>query len=185
AGIEAADSIVIDPHKGLFLPYGTGVLLVRDERTLRSAFAADAAYLQDVDDDRRLPDYAALGPELTRDFRGLRLWLPLRLHGVGAFRAALDEKLDLARMAYDALSGDPQLETPWQPDLSTVVFRPRGDDAQTERLLARINAAGPIFLASTQIDGRRMIRFCVLSHRTHAEHVAEAIAIIGRAAREI
>src|SRR5581483_10232645 len=76
-GIEAADSIVIDPHKGLFLPYGTGVALVRDGRTLRAAFAAGADYLQDIDDDRRLPDYASLGPELTREFRGLRLWLPL------------------------------------------------------------------------------------------------------------
>jgi aromatic-L-amino-acid decarboxylase len=122
---------------------------------------------------------------LTRDFRGLRLWLPLHLHGVAAFRAALDEKLDLARLAYAALAADPLLETPWEPDLSTVVFRPHGDEARTDRLLARINAAGPIFLASTQIAGRRMIRFCVLSHRTHAAHVEAALAIVRRAAREI
>ncbi|HEU0116456.1 MAG TPA: hypothetical protein VFQ80_17330, partial [Thermomicrobiales bacterium] len=113
------------------------------------------------------------------------LWLPLHLHGVAAFRAALDEKLDLARLAYAALAADPLLETPWEPDLSTVVFRPHGDEARTDRLLARINAAGPIFLASTQIAGRRMIRFCVLSHRTHAAHVEAALAIVRRAAREI
>src|SRR5580704_16037637 len=93
SGVEAADSIVLDPHKGLFLPYGTGVLLVRDTAALRAAHdgdgGGDGSYLQDLSGDAELPDFSALGPELTRDFRGLRVWLPLRLHGVGAFRAAL------------------------------------------------------------------------------------------------
>jgi aromatic-L-amino-acid/L-tryptophan decarboxylase len=89
-GIETADSIVLDPHKGMFLPYGTGVLLVRDAAALRAPYASHGQYLQDLDTDGDLPDYANLGPELTRDFRGLRLWLPLHLHGVAAFRDALD-----------------------------------------------------------------------------------------------
>jgi aromatic-L-amino-acid decarboxylase len=185
AGIEAADSVVLDPHKGLFLPYGTGVLLVRDAATLRAAHAADGHYLQDVHSGVSLPDYADLGPELTRDFRGLRLWLPLHLHGVAAFRDALDEKLNLAAYAYRELAADVRLELPWEPDLSTVVFRlkeERDADQRNQQLLDRINATKRIHLSSTRIDGWYTVRLCVLSHRTHHEHVAEAVDIIRRAA---
>ena len=121
---------------------------------------------------------------MTREFRGLRLWLPLHLHGVGAFRAALDEKLDLAADAYRALSGDPRLEVPWEPDLSVVVFRLPGGDEENRRLLERINATGRVFLSSTRIGGRHTLRLCVLSHRTHAEHVREAVEIIRAAVRD-
>ena len=184
AGIEAADSIALDPHKGLFLPYGTGVLLVRDAAPLRAAHAGEGHYLQDLAGGQRLPDYADLGPELTREFRGLRLWLPLHLHGVGAFRDALDEKLDLAAHAHHALAADPLLEVPWEPDLSVVVFRlRRGGDEGNQRFLERINATKRIFLSSTRIDGRYTPRLCVLGHRTHADHIAEALAIIRAAAR--
>ncbi|MQA83588.1 MAG: aminotransferase class V-fold PLP-dependent enzyme [Streptosporangiales bacterium] len=183
AGIEAADSLVLDPHKGMFLPYGTGVLLVRDRATLRGAHSGEAAYLQDLGELAGLPDYADLGPELTREFRGLRLWLPLHLHGVAVFREALDEKLDLAERAYRELASDPLLEVPLKPDLSAVVFRLPGGDRDNQRLLERINATKRVFLSSTRIDGRHTLRLCVLSHRTHADHVAEAVDIIRAAAR--
>src|SRR5690606_12588342 len=78
-GIEPADPIAFDPHKRLSLPYGTGVLLVRDPRHLHAAHAADADYLQDIDRLGDLPDFGNLGIELTRDYRGLRLWLPLQI----------------------------------------------------------------------------------------------------------
>jgi aromatic-L-amino-acid decarboxylase len=107
-GINRADSVVLDPHKGLFLPFGTGVLLVRDHTTLKAAFGSDASYLQDLHVNETLPDYNSLTPELTREARGPRLWLPLHLHGVAAFRNALDEKFDLATDAYQALSSDPR-----------------------------------------------------------------------------
>jgi aromatic-L-amino-acid decarboxylase len=184
AGIEAADTIVLDPHKGMFLPYGTGVLLARDGAALRAAFAGQAQYLQDVDRDLDLPEFAALGPELTRDFRGLRLWLPLHLHGVAAFRAALDEKLDLTEIAYRALAAAPRLELPWPPDLSVVAFRRRGDDETNRRFLERINASRRVFLSSTRLDDRFTLRLCILSHRSHAADVAAAIDIIRRAAED-
>jgi aromatic-L-amino-acid decarboxylase len=187
AGVEAADSIVLDPHKGLFLPYGTGVLLVRDTAPLRAAHDGDGdgSYLQDLSRDDELPDFSALGPELTRDFRGLRVWLPLRLHGVGAFRAALDEKLDLAAHAQADLARDPRLELPWPPDLSTVAFRlRRGDDDANLRFLDRINASGHVFSSSTRVGGRVMLRLCILSHRTHLGHVDRALQVIHAAARE-
>jgi aromatic-L-amino-acid/L-tryptophan decarboxylase len=186
AGIERAESLVLDPHKGLFLPHGTGVALVREAATLRRAFNAGGDYLQDVAEGDVLPDYADMGPELTRDFRGLRLWLPLHLHGVGAFRAALDEKLELAALAYDDLSADPRLELPWPPDLSTVAFRlaaPAGDQ-HNEELLARINATRRVHLSSTRIHDRHTLRLCIISHRTHPDRVREALHIIHTSAAQ-
>lgn len=175
AGIELADSITLDPHKGLFLPYGVGALLVRDVRTLARAHQAEAAYLRDLQQTDGLPDYLHLGPEMSREHRGLRVWLPLKLHGVQAFRAALDEKLDLADQAWKLLSEDPELDLPWRPALSTVVFRVRSGDAATGALFNRIRDHGRILLTSTRIRGRLYLRLCVLSHRTHLEHILDAV----------
>lgn len=178
-GIEQADSIVLDSHKGLFLPFGTGVLLVRDHTTLRDAFAGDANYLQDLVDDDVLPDYNDVTPELTRDARGPRLWLPLHLHGVAAFTDALDEKLDLAADVHEALTADPRVEVVAVPDLTVVNFRLRGrDEAAQRRWLERINETRRVFLSSTRIHGEYTLRLCVLSHRTHADRVREALDII-------
>ncbi|MDQ3761943.1 MAG: aminotransferase class V-fold PLP-dependent enzyme [Actinomycetota bacterium] len=180
-GINQADSISLDPHKSLFLPYGTGVLLVRQVSALAAAHTDDADYLHDLHGGA-LPDFAHLGTELTRGNRGLRLWLPLHLHGVQAFRAALDEKLDLAQVAHTELAADGRLEMPYPCELSTVLFRLRGSDGDNEAFLRRINATNRVFLSSTRLDGRLMLRLCVLSHRTHANHVREAVSIIKRAA---
>ncbi|MEW9556404.1 aspartate aminotransferase family protein [Nonomuraea sp. NPDC050783] len=177
-GIEAADSIALDPHKSLFFPYGTGLLLVRDPAVLHAAHAADGRYLQDLSPTDDLPDFGHLGVELTREFRGLRLWLPLHLHGVRAFERELDEKLDLAAYLHRHLAADPRLEVPWQPDLTVVLFRLRGTDEDNRRLLAEINASRRVYLSSTTIDGRFFLRLCVLSFRTHADRVEEALAII-------
>lgn len=184
-GIERADSVTFDPHKSLFLPYGTGVLLVRDEGLLRAAHSADGDYLQDLADEEGLPDFTDLGPELTRDSRGLRLWLPLHLHGVDAFRAALDEKLDLARWASERLGDDPNLEVPRPPDLTVLTFRSVAGDDASRAMLDRINAGRRIFLSSTRVDGRFTLRMCVLSHRTHRDRVEEAVATVREAAAHV
>ncbi|HEX6355497.1 pyridoxal phosphate-dependent decarboxylase family protein [Actinophytocola sp.] len=181
-GIEAADSIALDPHKGLFLPHGTGVLLVRDPGVLRAAFAEDAPYLRDVGAAAMLPNFADLGIELTREFRGLRLWLPLHLHGVAAFRAALDEKLDLAAHAHDELRRMKGVHVPWRPELSTVTFRDVAGNTATHRLLEQIHASGQALLSSTSVRGQHVLRMCVLSHRSRAEHVDDALEVIRDAA---
>jgi glutamate/tyrosine decarboxylase-like PLP-dependent enzyme len=184
-GIESADSIVLDPHKGLFLPYGTGILLVRDTAPLRAAHTVTGDYLQDLGSDHGLPDFSELGPELTREFRGLRLWLPLSLHGVGAFRDALDEKLDLAAYAYDVLRQVDDLELPWKPDLSVVAFRLRdGDNSANLSLRDRINATNKVFLSTTSIDERVTLRLCILSHRTHHEHIEQMADVINLAVQQ-
>jgi aromatic-L-amino-acid decarboxylase len=188
-GIADAQSITLDPHKGMFLPYGTGSLLVREGKRLRDAHQVGADYLQDLAPEEEIPNFADYSPELSRDFRGLRVWLPLMLHGVGAFRAALDEKLDLTELLYQALLETPGFEVPWEPDLSVVAFRyqpSRGDqDSFNRRLLDRINESKRVFLSSTMIEGRFIIRACILSHRTHRDRVEEAADIIRSAATEL
>ena len=179
-GIERADSITLDPHKGMFLPYGTGALVVRDGAKLREAHhIGTSAYLQDLAADAHIPNFAEYSAELSRDFRGLRVWFPLKLHGVSAFREALDEKLDLAEHLYESLKAISELELPWQPDLTVVPFRLRdGDDAANRRLLDVINDSKRVFLSSTVIEDRFTVRACILSHRTHRDRVDECIEIV-------
>lgn len=173
-GIARADSIAFDPHKGMFLPYGTGCLLVREGRRLAEAHHGDAPYLQDIDGDDATPSPTAYGPELSRPFRGLRVWLPLMLHGARAFREALTEKLELTELAHQGFASL-GLDIVDPPQLSVLAFRlPRARDeaveqwdARNEALLHAINARGRVWLSSTRLDGRYVLRVCVLSFRTH------------------
>jgi aromatic-L-amino-acid decarboxylase len=183
SGVERADSVTLDPHKGMFLPYGTGSLLVRDGEALRSAHQVEALYLPEASQDAAIPDFADYTPELSRDFRGLRVWLPLHLHGVNAFRRALEEKLELARLVYEELARVSELDVPWEPDLSIVAFRPKnGGNAAARSLLKSINDSKRIYLSPTEIDGTVYLRVCVLSHRTDVARIEEAIDIIKAAA---
>jgi aromatic-L-amino-acid decarboxylase len=185
-GAERADSITLDPHKGLFLPYGTGGLIVRDRAAMRDAHFEGAAYLQDLPPTRELPNYNELTPELSRDMRGLRVWWPLSLHGVSTFRDALDEKLDLTERAYAALVADPAIEVGWRPQLTVVAFRLRDrDEAANRELLAAINASKRVFLSSTLIGREYWLRICIVSHRTHADRIDECVDIVRAAAASI
>jgi aromatic-L-amino-acid/L-tryptophan decarboxylase len=183
AGIELADSITLDPHKSLFLPFGTGALLVRERDDLARAFAEDADYLRDhAADLDALPDFSSITPELSRAWRGLGLWLPLQLHGVAAFRAALDTTLDLTGTAVARLDADPNIEVIGHPDLSIVTFRVHGDDVDQDAVLAAVNADGRVRLSSTVIDGRVALRLAILSHRTTRETIELALRLVARAA---
>jgi aromatic-L-amino-acid/L-tryptophan decarboxylase len=114
------------------------------------------------------------------------VWLPLVLHGVKAFRDALDEKLDLTERLYAALSEIPEIELPWAPQLSVVPFRLReATDDEDRAFLDRINAPKRVYLSSTTIDGRHVIRACIVSHRTHRARIDEAVDIIREAARGV
>ena len=185
-GSTRADSVTLDPHKGLFLPYGIGSLVVRDGAALRDAHYEGAAYLQDLAPEGELPNFTEYSPELSRPNRGLRVWMPLKLHGVGAFREALDEKLDLTDHLHDAFRQIPQLEIPWEPQLTVVPFRLRGaDEATNRRFLDMINASKRVFLSSTLVHGEYVLRVCIVSHRTHRDRIDECIDIVANAAREL
>jgi glutamate/tyrosine decarboxylase-like PLP-dependent enzyme len=183
-GIERADSVALDPHKTLFLPYGTGAVLVRDGQQLQSAFTASAAYIAPLGESEVGPSPADLSPELTRHFRALRLWLPLQMAGVAAFRAAQKEKLALARYFHARLSELPGFDAGPPPDLTVVAFRyvPESGDADgaSEQLLQHLLQEGRVMLSGTRIDGSFHIRCAILSFRTHVEHVDEVIDALQR-----
>ncbi len=191
-GIERADSIVLDPHKGLFLPYGNGALVVRDAAALRRAHNVTAEYLPQAQDEPGRVDFADLSPELSRDFRGLRVWLPLRLHGAAAFRAALDEKLDLAAWACEVVRELPQVRIVAEPQLSLFAFRlepPALDAAATDALnrrwLEAVNARQRVHLSGTVLRGRFTLRICVLSFRTHRERLQQGLDDLRETAAEL
>jgi aromatic-L-amino-acid/L-tryptophan decarboxylase len=188
AGIQRADTVVVDPHKTLFLPYGTGAVLIRDRKLLRSALAADADYLTtESPDDVVSPAYQSL--ELTRHFRALRLWLPLQLAGTMAFSAAMSEKIQLARHFRRRLMEHPGFEVGPAPDLSVVTYRylpDRGDaDAFNLALARRLQDRGEVFVSTTRLNRRVVLRAAVMSFRTHLEHVDRAIDALTALARRM
>jgi aromatic-L-amino-acid/L-tryptophan decarboxylase len=192
AGIEQADSIVLDPHKGLFIPYGTGCLLVRDAGALRRAHAVDSEYLPGMQSDPDFVDFCEISPELSRGNRGLAVWLPVKLYGLGPFRRNLDEKLDLARWAARELSLLPGVEIVAEPRLSLLAFRFRRPGTTEEELaslnrkiLDAVNARGRVHLTATTTKGITFLRICVLSFRTHADRMEAALEDIAAAARSV
>jgi len=183
-GIEQADSVALDPHKTLFLPYGTGAALVRDGQHLLDAFSASADYIKPFSETDVGPSPADLSPELTRHFRAMRLWLPLQIAGLAAFRAAQSEKLALARYFHARLSELDGWDAGPSPDLSVVAFRylPKSGDADeyNERLIKHVQDEGRVMLSGTRIDGRYYLRCAILCFRTHLEHVDEAVEAVIR-----
>lgn len=183
-GIERADSVALDPHKTLFLPYGTGAVLVREGHLLAEAFSASAEYIRPLGESEVGPSPADLSPELTRHFRAMRLWLPLQLCGIEAFRAAQSEKLALARYLHARLQALNEFDPGPAPQLSVVAFRYKPDDGDwdgyNERLLKHVQEEGRVMLSGTRVDGRFTLRCAILCYRTHIEHVDEVIAALQR-----
>jgi aromatic-L-amino-acid decarboxylase len=190
-GIERADSIVLDPHKGLFLPYGTGSLLVRDGVALRRAHTVFADYMPAMQEEEDLVDFCQISPELSRPFRGLAIWLPIKLLGIEPFTRNLDEKLDLTIWATQELKTIHGVQIVAEPQLSIVAFRlspPGLDDDALNRLnhdfLARVNARKRVYLTGTTLSGLFTVRICVLSFRTHMDRMEDGLADLRAAAQE-
>ncbi len=189
AGMNTSHSLVMDPHKGLFLPYGCGGVLVRRRDDLYRSFWYQANYLLDALNSAEELSPADLSPELTKHFRGLRLWLPLKLHGLRPFRACIEEKLLLARYFWQELQTVPGFEVGPFPDLSVVTYRyvpKRGDaDAFNRRLLEEVQKDGHVFISSTRLRGTFILRLAVLAFRTHLETIEYALRILTEKARQI
>ncbi len=182
AGIEQADSITVDAHKSLMMPFGLGGLLVRDPQALIEAHSGRGVYMRDVSEGS-LPHYLEMGPELTRPFRGLPIWLALNLHGVSQFREVLDRMLDLTLVALERLESMDNIELIGPPELSILAFRSSQGNEATQRILDSVNATKEIHLSSTEIDNKIWIRLALLSHRTHEAQVDRAMQLIEKANR--
>lgn len=184
-GIGRSHSVILDPHKSLFLPWGSGMVLVRDGAVLAAAHGGSGSYMQDAQRAGASEvSPADVSSELSRPFRALRMWLPLVLLGVAPFRAALEEKLLLARWfrrEVRALG----FEAGPEPDLSIVTFRwaPAGVDlaranAMNEAIADGMRRDGRVFLSTTMLDGRFTLRMAALSFRTHRRSIDLALRML-------
>jgi len=159
-------------------------VLVRDVEWLAQSQAYQADYMQDVTADKGNYSPADLSLELSRPFRGLRFWLPLKLFGLAPFRAALAEKIWLARYFHEQLEKTPGWEVGPYPELSVATFRfvPEQGDANifNERLVEAVQADGKVFISSTQINGKFVLRLAVLHFRTHLDRVDYVLELLKR-----
>lgn len=187
-GIEMADSLAVDPHKGLFLPFGLGAVLVKDREAVFHSHHYSANYMQDAQDGATLTDPADVSPELTKHFRALRLWLPLQLHGLKPFVACLEEKLLLTEYFRESLKKIGFQVGP-QPDLTVSYFwwpfSAEDENSFNRQLLKEIHKDGSVFLSSTTINGKFVIRMAILSFRTKMETVDKAVEMLDRARKKV
>ncbi len=199
AGIERADSLSLDPHKWLFQPFEIGCVLLRDARLLKKTFHTMAEYLEDT---KRIEEeeinYYDYGPQLTRSFRALKLWLSLKTFGAAAFRAAIEHGFALAEFAEKLLrqasfpSGCWQIITPATMGIVTFRFIAPGiSESQTneihKQLVEAMAADGFAFANSTALRGQTVMRFCTINPRTTEEDIRATIHQLeqfGRAAIE-
>ncbi|HHC78767.1 MAG TPA: aminotransferase class I/II-fold pyridoxal phosphate-dependent enzyme [Flavobacteriia bacterium] len=181
-GIEKADSLVIDPHKSLFLPYGLGAVLIKDKSAVYHSNHYFANYMQDAFNEA-IVNPADVSPELTKHFRGLRLWLPLQLHGIAPFKAALEEKLLLTTYFRKLLTAS-GFEIGPKPDLSVSYFwypsQSINQNTFNKKLLEYIHDDGTVFLSSTVLDDKFVIRIAILSFRTKKETIDKAMIMINK-----
>ena len=188
-GCERADSIVMNPHKWLFVPIDCSILYTRRPDVLRRAFSVVPAYLT-TPEDARVKNLMDHGIALGRRFRALKLWFVLRHFGAEGIAANLREHIRLARLFASWVDADPAFERLAPVPFSVVNFRHRGNgtddegtlDAANAALLERVNASGEVFLSHTRVRGRFALHLAVGNLRTEERHIRRAWEILRAAA---
>ncbi|WP_067450427.1 pyridoxal phosphate-dependent decarboxylase family protein [Actinomadura macra] len=190
-GLGRADSIALDPHKWWYQPYEVGCVLVRDETTLIDAFSMNAEYLRETRHGSGPLNYYDLGPQLTRGFRALKLWMSLKTFGLDEFRKAVERGMALAEHAQDLLLKGDRWEVVTPAQLAILTFRPRVPDARPEAVdsVTRRIAAGTLedgfaLVLTTEIDERPVLRLCITHPETTVGDIEETIALLERLADE-
>ena len=190
-GIDRADSINVDPHKWLFQPYEAGCILVRDAGALERAFAIQHDVLQDSVWGAEHANLADQGIQLSRSFRALKVWMSIQTFGMAAFRAAIENGLDLAARAAEYAAGSRTLEL-LSASLGMVCFRvnPGGlsEDALARlnrKVLAHVFWGEQAFLSSTMVNRRFVLRLCILNHNTTWDDVRETLEAVERFAMDV
>ncbi len=189
AGWEDADSIVLNPHKWMFTPMDCSVLLLRDPDALRAAFSLVPEYLRTAE--RGVTNLNEYGPQLGRRFRALKLWFVIRAYGAEGLRTRLRAHCALARAFAEWVDREPGFELVAPVPFSVVCFRavphlpPAEQDAFNERLMAEVNAAGPVFLSHTKLDGRLVLRLAIGNIRTERRHLETCWTLLREAAARL
>jgi aromatic-L-amino-acid decarboxylase len=167
AGVEHADSFVVDPHKWLFAPYDCAALLYREPALARSVHRQQASYLDVIHEEPAEWNPTDYAYHLTRRARGLPLWFSLAVHGTAAYTTAIEAAIGLARSAAAEIRGRGYLELIREPDLSVVLFRRRGwDPADYSRWADRLLADQVAFLPPTSWEGETVARLAFLHPHT-------------------
>ena len=172
AGLAGVDSVSLDAHKWLYQPLDCSILLHRHPDAARRTFSMTDDYAASLTSDPIEGDmFFEETIELSRRFRALKLWLSLRYHGLGAFRAPSPGNLRQARVLAELVDAEPGLERVADVPLSAVCFRWVGGDAGTvdeanAALLERVNRRGRVYLSNATVRGRFVLRACVTNHRT-------------------
>ena len=189
-GLELADSVTLDPHKWLAMPFEVGCLMVREGAALEAAFELHPEYLQErYGPTHRAVNFADRGLQLTRASRAIKVWLALETFGVDAFRAVVDRAIDLTLAAQQAIEADDRLELVSPASLGVLTFRRRGAPGEDDEAVDRHNEAivgglaedGDVLLTSTLIGGRYAIRLCILNHSSQWPDVAHALERVATA----
>ena len=183
-GADRADSLVVNPHKWLFVPFDLSVLYCRRMDVLRQAFSLTPEYLKTSEGDAGVRNLMDTGIQLGRRFRALKLWMVLRHLGADGFRAHLAEHMRLARLFAEWVDRSDRFERVAPVPFSVVCFRLRGGvpDEEHQRVLDTINASGEVFLSHTKLDGRYVLRLAIGNLNTTERHVARAWELLNQAA---
>ncbi len=196
AGLGLADSIAVDPHKWLYAPLEAGCALVRDPEHLRAAFAYHPPYYHF---EERVTNYVDYGPQNSRGFRALKVWLALRHVGAGGYRTMIGDDMRLARALADAVRRTPELELLTQ-SLSITTFRyvpaalaagigdPANDarlDAINRELLDRLQRGGELFVSNAVVGARYALRACIVNFQTTPADIEAVPGIVVRVGRTI
>lgn len=195
--IARADSLAIDPHKWLYAPLEAGCALVRDKAELLRTFSHTPHYYHfDEMEGEAGTNFYELGPQNSRGFRALKVWLAMKQVGRAGHAAMIAEDIALARLLHDAVSREPELE-PFTCELSIVTFRyvptelrnnPSADtesflNTLNEELLSALQAEGEVFLSNATIDGKFLQRACIVNFRTMTDDVLAVPEIVTRTGR--
>ncbi len=178
-GLHRADTVTLDPHKWLFVPFECGCLLARNPRRLADVFRIYPEYLKDVESAGEEINFADYGEQLTRYSRALKVWLSVGYYGTDAIAAAIDRGMDLASLAEGIVRGEANLELLSPARFGIVCFRAHPDglddpatlDALNTRILERVNTSGRYFISSTRLRGAYSLRICVLGYRTAEDDI--------------
>jgi glutamate/tyrosine decarboxylase-like PLP-dependent enzyme len=174
AGIERADSFIVDPHKWLFAPYDCCALVYREPELARATHAQHASYLDHVDRESWNPSELAL--HLSRRARGLPLWFSLATHGTDRYTEAVEKSLATAREVAEAIRSSEHLDLVAEPELTVLLFERSGWDAsQYAEWSHRMSAAGTILCVPTTWHGRTVLRLAFVNPETDAAHVIEVL----------
>ena len=194
--LREADSVAVDPHKWLYAPLEAGCALVRERTLLRQTFSHHPPYYRFGEEEDGGPlNYLEYGPQNSRGFRALKVWLSLRQAGRSGYVRMIADDIALARDLFRLAEADPELEA-WTTSLSITTFRYRPSDlvgAAADAYLDELNAAlldrlqsgGEAFVSNAVVEGRLLLRACVVNFRTTSADLEALVAMVKRIGGEL